>query len=149
MWYMWYIVWMYHNLWYIIQSKLYILLFPSLFRAPDPLFCTTLVPQNVVHVVHSFYVPQFVVRNLLWPSHSFSNPLISTTSTLPNYFLLLFTLLLNPIIVFLPILHSFSSHPPTHLFMFYSIENTAQFPKDHTPQVRPDLVPAIHFCFFN
>ena len=47
MWYMWYIVWMYHNLWYIIQSKLYNLLFSSLFWAPDHLFCATLVPQIV------------------------------------------------------------------------------------------------------
>ena len=80
------------------------------------------------------------------PFYSFSNPLIPTTSTLPNYFLLLFTLLLHPTIVFLPILHSFSTS--THLFMLYSIGNTARFPKDHTPQVRPDLVPAVYFCFF-
>ena len=79
------------------------------------------------------------------PFYSFSNPLIPTTSTLPNYFLLLFTLLLHPTIVFLPILHSFSTS--THLFMLYSIGNTARFPKDHTPQVRPDLVSTIHLCF--
>ena len=30
----------------------------------------------------------------------------------------------------------------------YSIKNTTRFPKDHTPQVRPDFVSAIHLCFF-
>ena len=29
----------------------------------------------------------------------------------------------------------------------YNIWNTAQFPKDHTPQVRPDFVSAIHLDF--
>ena len=130
---------MYHNLWCIIQSKLYILLFPSLFRAPDPLFCTTLVPQNVVHVVHSSYVPQFQAHNLPVPCSS--NPLLPITSNLPYY-----SLLLHPTIVFLPIPHSFSTS--TYLFMLYSIENMVRFPKDHTPQVRPDLVPAVHFGFF-
>ena len=27
---------------------------------------------------------------------------------------------------------------------FYSIENTIQFPKAHTPEVRPDIVSAVH-----
>ena len=30
---------------------------------------------------------------------------------------------------------------------FYSIENTTQFPKVHTPEVRPDIVSAVHLCF--
>ena len=33
--------------------------------------------------------------------------------------------------------------------MLYSIGNTAQFPKDHTPQVRPDFVPALYFWFYS
>ena len=32
--------------------------------------------------------------------------------------------------------------------MLYSIGNTARFPKDHTPQVRPDLVLTVYFRFF-
>ena len=31
----------------------------------------------------------------------------------------------------------------------YSIKNTTRFPKDHTPQVWPDFVSAIHLCFFS
>ena len=33
-------------------------------------------------------------------------------------------------------------------FPFYSIENTTQFPKDHTPEVQSDLVSALHLCFY-
>ena len=38
--------------------------------------------------------------------------------------------------------------PEVQFSQSYSIQNIAQFPKDHTPRVRPDLVPAVHFCFF-
>ena len=82
MWYMWYIVWMYHNLWYIIQSKLYILLFSSLFWAPDPLF--------VPHLYHNMWYMWYIVwmYHNLWYVIYFDRPTPSLTPSsqpLPLY----------------------------------------------------------------
>ena len=178
MWYMWYIVWMYHNLWYIIQSKLYNLLFSSLFWAPDHLFCATLVPQivpqfvalvaqsflchilwhifSILHVwsllllleVLSLYVPQFQAHNLPVPC-----------SSIP---FLYYPHLTRPLpslpnsssnlYLIQPILTIPSYRSPTlpqPTCLCYTVLKIRHgFRRIIHPQVRPDLVPAVYFCVF-
>ena len=113
--------------------------YSSHFWIPDPLFCGTnsaticgtcgtkffvppKVPQIEGHEAHNLPVPCSSIPFLYY--RLLTRPLPSLPySSSTSY-------LIHPILPTLP--YSTSTH----------------FPKDHTPQVRPDLVPAVHFCFF-